>query len=64
MLVAGSWYNAFGYQGGYNLGAADVIEYLTWDARAYFFPTPLMPLQTAMSEKALGLLQEGYLTFT
>jgi len=60
VLVAGSWYNAFGHQGGYVLGAADLIEYLTWDARAYFFSTPPMPLQTAMSEKALELLQEGY----
>jgi serine palmitoyltransferase len=60
VLVAGSWYNAFGHQGGYVLGAADVIEYLTWDARAYFFSTPPMPLQTAMSEKALELLQEGH----
>ena len=62
VLVAGSWYNAFGHQGGYVLGAADLIEYLTWDARAYFFSTPPMPLQTAMSEKALELLQEGFAT--
>lgn len=61
VLVAGSCYNAFRHQGGYVLGAADLIEYLNWDARAYFFSTPPMLLQTAMSEKALELLQEGSL---
>lgn len=59
VLVAGSWYNAFGHQGGYVTGAAPVVENLTWDARAFFFSTPPMPLQTAMSDKALELLAEG-----
>lgn len=56
VVIAGSWFDAFGHQGGYAVGTADVIEALTWEAKAYFFSTPPMPLQAAMSDKMLELL--------
>lgn len=56
VLVAGSWYDAFGHQGGYVTGDASTVESLTWNAKAFFFSTPPMPLQAAMSDKALELL--------
>ena len=56
-LVAGSWYDAFGHQGGYVTGTATAVESLTWNAKAYFFSTPPMPLQAAMSDKTLELLE-------
>lgn len=58
MVIAGSWFDAFGHQGGYAVGTADSIEALTWEAKAYFFSTPPMPLQAAMSDKMLELLAE------
>ncbi|KAL4870553.1 hypothetical protein BDV12DRAFT_165811 [Aspergillus spectabilis] len=57
VIVAGSWFDAFGHQGGYVTGAAAVVENLTWDAKAYFFSTPPMPLQAAMSDCKLRILQ-------
>ncbi len=35
IIVAGSWYDAFGHQGGYVTGHKDTVEALTWDAKAY-----------------------------
>jgi serine palmitoyltransferase len=58
VLVAGSWFNAFGHQGGYVTGTASTVECLTWDAKAFFFSTPPMPLQAAMSDRMLRLLSE------
>lgn len=60
LMVAGSWYDAFGHQGGYVTGHAASVEALTWDAKAYFFSTPPMPLQACMTDRALELLQRGY----
>ena len=57
IIVAGSWYDAFGHQGGYVTGHADSVEALTWDAKAYFFSTPPMPLQACMTDKAIEMLQ-------
>lgn len=59
VIVAGSWFDAFGHQGGYVTGTASTVECLTWDAKAFFFSTPPMPLQAAMSDRMLRLLQEG-----
>lgn len=59
-LVMGSWYDAFGHQGGYVTGTATLVESLTWNAKAYFFSTPPMPLQAAMSDKTLELLEKRY----
>lgn len=59
VLVAGSWFDAFGHQGGYVTGTASTVECLTWDAKAFFFSTPPMPLQAAMSDRKLRLLLEG-----
>jgi len=59
IVVAGSWYSSFGHQGGYVVGAGTIVESLSWNARAYFFSTPPMPMQTVMSNKALELLQQG-----
>ncbi|KAK4903588.1 hypothetical protein LTR49_026797 [Elasticomyces elasticus] len=59
VLVAGSWYNSFRHQGGYVVGAGTIVESLPWNARAFFFSTPPIPLQTVMSSKALELLQRG-----
>ena len=59
VMVAGSWYDAFGHQGGYVTGHAASVEALTWDAKAYFFSTPPMPLQACMTDRAIELLQEG-----
>ena len=58
IIVAGSWYDAFGHQGGYVTGYADTVEALTWDARAYFFSTPPMPLQACMTERAIRILED------
>jgi serine palmitoyltransferase len=58
VVVAGSWFDAFGHQGGYVIGSAGVVECLTWDAKAFFFSTPPMPLQAAMSDRMLELLAE------
>ncbi|KAI4199277.1 MAG: hypothetical protein LQ350_004737 [Teloschistes chrysophthalmus] len=60
VMVAGSWYDAFGHQGGYVTGHAASVEALTWDAKAYFFSTPPMPLQACMTDRAIELLQQGY----
>lgn len=57
VIVAGGWYDSFGHQGGYVTGHADTVEALTWDAKAYFFSTPPMPLQACMTDKAIELLQ-------
>lgn len=59
VMVTGSWYDAFGHQGGYVTGHAASVEALTWDAKAYFFSTPPMPLQTCMTDRAIELLQDG-----
>ena len=59
VIVAGSWYDAFGHQGGYVTGHADTVEALTWDAKAYFFSTPPMPLQACMTDKAIEVLKRG-----
>ena len=59
IIVAGSWYDAFGHQGGYVTGHADTVEALTWDAKAYFFSTPPMPLQACMTDMAIEILQRG-----
>jgi serine palmitoyltransferase len=56
-IVAGSWYDSFGHQGGYVTGHKDTIEALTWDAKAFFFSTPPMPLQAQMTDKAIEILQ-------
>lgn len=56
-IVAGSWYDSFGHQGGYVTGHKDTVEALTWDAKAYFFSTPPMPLQAQMTDKAIEILQ-------
>ena len=40
-------------------GHADTVEALTWDAKAYFFSTPPMPLQACMTDKVLEVLQRG-----
>ncbi|KAL4954542.1 a-oxoamine synthase fum8 [Aspergillus filifer] len=58
IIVAGSWFDAFGHQGGYVTGHASVVENLTWDAKAYFFSTPPMPLQAAMSDAMLRMLSK------
>jgi serine palmitoyltransferase len=58
VIVAGSWFDAFGHQGGYVTGTASLVECLTWDAKAFFFSTPPMPLQAAMSDRMLSLLSE------
>lgn len=58
IVVAGSWFDAFNHQGGYVTGTASLIEFLTWDAKAFFFSTPPMPLQAGMSNRMLRLLSE------
>ncbi len=57
IIVAGGWYESFGHQGGYVTGHAATVEGLTWDAKAYFFSTPPMPLQACMTDKAIEMLQ-------
>ncbi len=57
IIVAGGWYDSFGHQGGYVTGHAATVEALTWDAKAYFFSTPPMPLQACMTDKAIEILQ-------
>ena len=57
IIVAGGWYDSLGHQGGYVTGHAATIEALTWDAKAYFFSTPPMPLQACMTDKAIEILQ-------
>lgn len=59
ILVAGSWYDAFGHQGGYVTGTATAVEALTWNAKSHVFPTPPMPMQAAMSNKTLQMLEDG-----
>lgn len=59
VLVAGSWFHAFGHQGGYLVGSAGSIECLSWDAKAFVFSTPPMPLQACMSDRMLCLLSGG-----
>ncbi|KAL8793355.1 MAG: hypothetical protein Q9195_004033 [Heterodermia aff. obscurata] len=58
VMVAGSWYDAFGHQGGYVTGHVASVEALTWDAKAYFSSTAPMPLQACMTEQAIEMLQE------
>ena len=58
VIVAGSRFDAFGHQGGYVTGTASTVECLTWDAKAFFFSTPPVPLQAAMSDRMLRLLSE------
>lgn len=57
IIVAGGWYDSLGHQGGYVTGHAATVEALTWDAKAYFFSTPPMPLQACMTDKAIEILQ-------
>ena len=57
VIVAGGWYDSLGHQGGYVTGHAATVEALTWDAKAYFFSTPPMPLQACMTDKAIEILQ-------
>lgn len=58
VLVAGSWFDAFGHQGGYVTGSADKVECLTWNTKAFFFSTPPMPLQAAISDRMLQVLMD------
>jgi len=55
--VTFEWYDAFGHQGGHIKGTAAAVEALTWNAKAYFFSTPSMPLQAAMLDHAIALLE-------
>ncbi|EAS35853.2 uncharacterized protein CIMG_01207 [Coccidioides immitis RS] len=56
VIVAGSWFDAFGHQGGYVTGSASKVECLTWNTKAFFFSTPPMPVQAAMSDRMLQVL--------
>ena len=58
-ILAGSWYDAFRHQGGYILGNASTVESLSWNAKAYFFSTPPMPMQAAMTQAMLETLKYG-----
>jgi serine palmitoyltransferase len=58
VIVARSWLDAFGHQSGYIIGTASIFECLTWDAKAFFFSTPPMPLQAAISNCMLCLLSD------
>ncbi|WEW58143.1 serine palmitoyltransferase [Emydomyces testavorans] len=58
VLVAGSWFDAFGHQGGYVTGSASKVECLTWNTKAFFFSTPPMPLQAAISDRMLQILSD------
>lgn len=56
--ILGSWYHSLGHQGGYIIGPSSAIHSLSFQARAYVFSTPPMPLQTVMTSKMLELLQQ------
>ncbi|KAI2951053.1 hypothetical protein CBS147321_1322 [Aspergillus niger] len=59
VLITGSWFDSFGHQGGYIIGGASMIESLTVKAKAFLFSTPPMPVQAAMSDRALEILSSA-----
>ncbi|PYI12628.1 a-oxoamine synthase fum8 [Aspergillus sclerotiicarbonarius CBS 121057] len=59
VLVTGSWFDSFGHQGGYVIGGASMVESLTVNAKAFLFSTPPMPVQAAISDRALELLSSN-----
>ncbi|KAF5978120.1 fumonisin biosynthetic aminotransferase Fum8 [Fusarium coicis] len=59
IIVTGSFFNAFGQQGGYIISSASFIEVHTVSSKSFVFSTPPTPIQAALSEKVLEILSRG-----
>lgn len=59
VVVAGSFFNAFGQQGGYIISSASFVEVHTVSSKSFVFSTPPTPVQVAMSGKVLEILSRG-----
>nr|AAG27130.3 Fum8p [[Gibberella] fujikuroi var. moniliformis]ADQ38989.1 FUM8p [[Gibberella] fujikuroi var. moniliformis]ADQ38994.1 FUM8p [[Gibberella] fujikuroi var. moniliformis]ADQ38995.1 FUM8p [[Gibberella] fujikuroi var. moniliformis]ADQ38996.1 FUM8p [[Gibberella] fujikuroi var. moniliformis] len=59
IIVTGSFFNAFGQQGGYIISSASFIEVHTVSSKSFVFSTPPTPIQAALSGKVLEILSRG-----
>lgn len=59
LVVTGSFFNAFGQQGGYIISSASFVEVHTVSSKSFVFSTPPTPVQVAMSQKVLEILSRG-----
>lgn len=59
IVVSGSFYQAFRHTGGYMIGPKATMDALNFQNRGFLFSAPPLPLQTAMTSKAIDLLLDG-----
>lgn len=59
IMVLGSWYEAFRHIGGYMIGPKALMDSLNFQNRGFIFSAPPLPLQTAMTSRALELLKSS-----
>lgn len=57
IAVIGSWYEAFRHTGGYMIGSKALMDSWNFQNRGFIFSAPPLPLQTAMTSKALDILE-------
>lgn len=59
IVVLGSFYQAFRHTGGYMIGPKATMEALNFQNRGFLFSAPPLPLQTAMTSKAIDMMLDG-----
>lgn len=59
IVVLGSFYQAFRHTGGYMIGSKTTMEALNFQNRGFLFSAPPLPLQTAMTSKAIDMILDG-----
>ncbi|KAF5711980.1 fumonisin biosynthetic aminotransferase Fum8 [Fusarium globosum] len=59
VVVTGSFFNAFGQQGGYIISSASFVEVHTVSSKSFVFSTSPTPVQVAMSGKILEILSRA-----
>lgn len=57
IAVIGAWYEAFRHCGGYMIGSKALMDSWNFQNRGFIFSAPPLPLQTAMTSKALQILE-------
>lgn len=58
-IVMGTFSKAIGVNGGFVCAGKEVVDYLRFYSRSYFFSTALTPVNVACALKALELIEEG-----
>jgi glycine C-acetyltransferase len=58
-IVMGTFSKAIGVNGGFICSSKEVVDYLRFYSRSYFFSTALTPVNVACALKALELIEKG-----